>query len=483
MKRTFCLILAFLFLSGCAQQSQTEHEQEIIRGPTGQLLDSLLTPYVGDLRARTDNDAGLAIGVTQGSDIVYAKSFGYADVAQQRPVTLTTKFHIASLSKPFVAVAALKLAEQGRLDLDAPIRTYVPELSEEKRAFGEVTVRQILTHTSGIPRHISVDDWLNPVTGSDALEQNLVALGGFSLVSEPGNQYSYSNAAFDVLGLIISRIVEGSFFEFVEQEVFAPIGMANSTYIKTEDGVPAGWANAHAYGLTTQVLTPYPYNLMIAPSSSVKATITDMSRWALFHLEKGTVDGRQVLRGDLYETLVTPQYETPWGQHIGLSWYLQEYLGRPIIMHTGESHGFESIIYIYPEEDLSIVILANRSGSRTGRLVNATSEILFGEEPKAYQVSAIYPYTEAYRAGGRERANELWGEMLPDTTDAFYADEYDLLASAAILENGAHWKESQDLLEFYLGRNANSTYAWRLLGNARLNLGDTAQAIASYERT
>lgn len=483
MKLIYILFISLLIIYGCKDRSHVVHQDEIIYGEIGQRLDSLITPYIKKLRLLTDNEAGLAIGVTKGNRIVYLKTFGYADIEKKEQVNLNTKFHIASLSKPFVAFATLKLVEEGKIELDDHIDKYLPELNDADNRFGEVTIRQILTHSSGIPRHISVEDWQNPVVDKNALERNLTQLLDFELDFEPGSKYSYSNAGFDILGLIISRASGTSFFDFVQQEVLLPSGMTQSTYIKPIDSLPSNWANSHSYGLKTQVLVPYPYNLKVAPSAGLKSTILDMCNWGMLHLGKGSINGQEVLDMQLFETMVSPQFKTPWDEKIGLSWYLQKYLDRPIILHTGDSHGFESMIYIYPEEDISIVILANRSYSRTGRMVNAVSEVLFEEQPKSYQVSGIYKYAVAYLDHGPNVANDLWEQMKKDTTDNYFIDDNDILASADILDNGKKWQESKDLLEYYLKENPNSTFAWRLYGNANLNLGDTTKAISSYEKT
>lgn len=470
-------------MSSCERQVEVNSNEEIIVGETGKLLDSLLTPFIKDLRTATDNEGGLAIGVTKASKIVFAKTFGFSNIDENSKINLETKFHIASLTKPFVAASILKLVEQNKLKLNDSLGLFLPELNSQESGFSQVTIKQILTHTSGIPGHISFDDWRNPIVGENALEKNLSELQEFELDFKPGSEFSYSNAAFDILGLVISRVSNRSFFDFVEQEILEPIGMINSEFRKPTNEIPQDWANSHAYGLHTQVLVPYPYNLKIAPSSGLKSSIIDMCNWGLFHLGNGTINQQEVIDTNLFNNMISPQIKTPWGDDIGLSWFLQEYLDRPIIMHTGDSHGFESMIYIYPEDEISIVVLSNRSFSRSGRIINATSEVLFGEQIKSYQVSGIYKYSQAYKSQGPDKANELWMSMKKDTIDNYTIDDYSILTSADILDNGGKYEESKDLLHFFLEQKPNSTFGWRLLGKANLNLGDTTTAITCYKKT
>ncbi|MBR9916010.1 MAG: serine hydrolase [Algicola sp.] len=206
-----------------------------------------------------------------------------------------------------------------------------------------------------------------------------------------------------------------------------------------------------------------------------------MCRWGQLHINQGTINGNSIIDKEHFTMMVSPKYETPWGDTIGLGWFLQIYLERPIIMHTGNDTGFESIVYIFPKDDISIVILSNRDFSRTGRIINAASEAVFGAPLKPYQVSAKYKFTDVYRKQGIEKAKELWYLLNRDTTDVYNTNVDDLLTTGAII-NDTKPLESKEILEFYNTINPESTYSWRLLGNAYLNLGDTLTAKSCYQK-
>lgn len=472
-----------LLLISCTSPDSQPTNQTIIQDAIGEKLDSLLTPYVIQLRNETSNSAGLAIAITTKEQILYARTFGYSDIENKVEADLNTLFHIASVSKPFTAMGIAKLVEQGKLTLDDPIVKHVPEFQMVGNDYTSITIRHVLTHTSGIPRHVSTGDWENPVYGPLALEQNLVDLKNFELEFEPGTQFNYSNAAFDLLGVLIARVADVPFHTFVSSQFLEPLEMYNSSYLKPKDSLPSNWAIPYSFGLTDQEWTPYPYTEKFFPSSGVQSSLLDMCNWGMFHLNKGIFRGTKVLDSTVYNMVVSPHYKTPWGDHIGLGWFLQSYVDRPILMHTGNDTGFESIMYIYPEDGYSIVVMANRDLSRTGRIINAASEILFDKPTKPYAVSAKYPFAHAYREEGIENAQSKWDLLANDTTDIFSTDNNDLLTMGAVLENGKHWKESKEILEFYLTFNDQSTYAWRLLGNDYLELGDTVQARFCYEKT
>lgn len=461
---------------------QTE-DTFIIQGETGRMLDTTLTPYIEELRNITDNTAAVAIGITKGSEIIYARTFGYADVANRKKSHLNTIFHIASVSKPFTAVAVSKLIQQGKLNLDDRLIDHIPEFKMKGTGHDSVTIKHILTHTSGIPRHVSSDDWSNPIYGPAALEVNLKHVADLSLDFSPGTQFNYSNSAFDILGIVVSRVSGMRFTDYVRTNVLEPGGMLHTTYIKPKGSLPEHWAVPHSYGVETDEWAPYPYTENYAPSSGVQTTLLDMCRWGLLHLGSGTHQEFSILDKAHYRLMTTPHHDTPWGDKIGLSWYLQSYLDRPCIMHLGADTGFEANMYIYPEEDISIVVMANRDFSRVGRITLAAAEILFNEQPKEYAVSGRYPFATAYKNGGIEKAKEVWEAMKKDTVDQYYIDNDDLLTAGAILENNRKWADAQSILDYYLTINDRSSYAHRLIGNAHLNLGDTLAAISSYQKT
>jgi CubicO group peptidase (beta-lactamase class C family) len=165
----------------------------------------------------------------------------------------------------------------------------------------------------------------------------------FELDFEPGSQVNYSNSAFDILGIVIGRVSGMPFPDYVTEQVLSPAGMANSIYNKPIDSLPSNWAAPYSFGLQTQEWTSYPYADNYAPSSGLQTTLPDMCKWALLHLNKGSNGKDPVLDEQHYELLTSPHFDTPWDEKIGLSWFLQSYMDRPIIMHTGEDTGINYV--------------------------------------------------------------------------------------------------------------------------------------------
>ena len=173
------------------------------------------------------------------------------------------------------------------LDLDAPITEWVPEFTLADGRAAEVTARGLLSHTSGLP-DVSDYGWHDPQLGDDALSEFARSLSGWRLKTEPGSAFSYSNAGYELLGLLLSRVTGTTFEDAVRQQVLAPLGMRNSTFLRGE--VPAHLAASPHVGMPLSVPEgAYPYTRRHAPSSTLHSNLVEMCRWMVAHVEPAEV--------------------------------------------------------------------------------------------------------------------------------------------------------------------------------------------------
>ena len=312
------------------------------------------------------------------------------------------------------------------------------------------------------------------------MDYNLRNLKEYELEFEPGSEMEYSNAAFDILGSLIEEVSGMRFHEYLQSNILDPAGMNNTSYAREIGKLPENWAVPYSYSAQTQEWSPYPYTENYFPSSGVQTTILDMCRWGLLHLNGGSFKEHGILDKEHFDILTTPYYDTPWGDNIALSWYLQSFMEHRNIMHLGNNTGFEAFSCIFPDDDISITVMANRDFSRVGRIMNASSEVLFGETPKSYSLSARYPFGKAYRENGIEKAKEVWEMLESDTTDIYYSDVDDILTCGAVYEADKQYDLARPILEYHLTYNDQSTFTGRILGNCNLNMGDTSSAIQNY---
>ena len=196
------------------------------------ILEAKLQPFVQHV-VESFGLAGLASGIVKSGELVYTQGFGVRSLETREPVTPRSLFHMASVSKPFVATAIVQLVEQGKLALDAPVATYLPYFRLKDPRSKEITVRQMLSHTSGMP-DASDYHWYAPEDDEEALERYVRSLAGEELIAAPGEKYAYSNIAFEVLGDVIAKVAGQPFEAYVKAHILDPLEMHDSTFLRRE---------------------------------------------------------------------------------------------------------------------------------------------------------------------------------------------------------------------------------------------------------
>jgi CubicO group peptidase (beta-lactamase class C family) len=330
--------------------------------------------------------AGLAVAVVREKEVV-ARGFGVRDVGSGASVTPETMFHLASVSKPFVATAIVSLAtarDAGGpvLDLDAPIVEWVPEFTLADGREGEVTARRLLSHSSGLP-DVADYGWHDPQLGDDALSEFARSLSGWRLKAEPGSAFSYSNAGFELLGLLLSRVTGTTFENAVKQQVLNPLGMRNSTFLRSE--VPGHLAASPHVGMPLTVPKgAYPYTRRHAPSSTLHSNLVEMGRWMVAHflpaeVTAGESDGHWARLDagllDLMWQPVVPIGDPPWEEAAALGWAVGSYRGQRTLSHSGADPGFGSRLVLVPDRRTGVVVLANSNTVPTWNIAAAALDI------------------------------------------------------------------------------------------------------------
>ena len=340
------------------------------------LTDSLDVRSAAFLKA--SGTPGLAVGVWRNGKVAYARGFGVLAEGEKRPVTPATVFHVASISKTFVATAILQLMEQGKVKLDDPVITYVPYFQLKDSAFRDITVRQLLSHTAGMP-DVTDYEWSKPEYDEKALERYIRGLKDSTLIARPAEKWQYSNIGFELLAHLIATVSGESFEEYVQRHILTPAGMRHSTFLMT-DVDSANLATGHVQGTAgTERSTYYPYNRRHAGSSTLHASLEDMLRWGAINAARGTLDGAQILRAESYdlawksqidltsiylELMKQMKMDLPLRKvEMGLGWFLMDYNGHRVVNHDGSDRGFRSALFVSPERQTVLVVFANHSNA------------------------------------------------------------------------------------------------------------------------
>ncbi len=328
-------------------------------------LAKKLDEEIVHLFSRSDSP-GLAVGVVRDQKLVYAKGFGVMNLETGGEVTPRTLFHMASITKPFVATSIVQLLEQGKLSLDDPIVEHLPYFEMKDERYPTLTIRQFLTHSSGMP---DVEDyhWDNPEYDEGALERYVRSLSDLELLFEPGNQFSYSNLAFEILGDLIAKVSGLSFAEYVKEHILLPLGM-NDSSILIQDIDLTLLASGHIQDDNGEVLVSdhYAYNRRHGPSSTLHSNVVDMSRWAIANMNRGELEGTRILNASSYELLWEPAVmvgiKNRRRVQLGLSWFLSGFNEQPIIFHGGGDIGYRTNLIMAPEAGVAVIVLSNYWG-------------------------------------------------------------------------------------------------------------------------
>lgn len=305
---------------------------------------------------------GLAIGVIKNDKVFYTGAHGVQDMDSKKPMTVQSLFHMASVSKPFVATAMVQLLEQGKIQLDDKLTEHLPYFTMADERYQDITLNHMLNHSSGIP-DVEDYEWDKPQYDDGAAERFARSHAKIKLDFAPGERYSYSNAAFDILCDVIARVSGLTFDAYVKQNIFEPAGMINSTFLKPE--VPDALATEpHILGddLSRVVSEVYPYNRRHAGSSTLHSNVEDMLLWAQLNLNKGVIDGKRIYQESSYQLLTTDQIKVNKNRSVGLSWFQASLKESTMVYHSGGDLGYSTFFGFLPEEKSAVVIMTNIDG-------------------------------------------------------------------------------------------------------------------------
>ncbi|MEJ5202635.1 MAG: serine hydrolase domain-containing protein [Anaerolineales bacterium] len=331
-----------------------------------QKIDSYILRQMEDLGI-----PGVAIGIVRGDQIVYTQGYGVADNAG-RAMTPDTPFLIASLSKPITALGIMQLVEEGKIDLDAPIQTYLPWFRvADEEVSSKITVRHLLHQTSGFDERESYVRNLNTDPSDDALETSIRALNTAELNFTPGEAFEYTNTNYDILGLLIQTVSGQSYEEYIEEKIFAPLDMDQS-YTYLEDARAGNMTRGYYpfFGITTAYDHLMPYSRIVKPSAGLFSSAEDLTHFLIAHLNQGQYQGNSILSEKGITTLHTPGIQFSENAGYAMGWSVFSFPDMasvtpnnsvPIgLTHAGEWVGYTSLLVFIPELETGIVLLMNK---------------------------------------------------------------------------------------------------------------------------
>ncbi|REH35771.1 CubicO group peptidase (beta-lactamase class C family) [Kutzneria buriramensis] len=294
---------------------------------------------------------GAALALTHAGEPLFTRCFGLADLARRQPVQPTTVFRLASVTKPFTALVIMLLERDGLLDVDAPIRDYLPGYPAHA---ARVTVRHLLTHTSGIPNYIAQPSYAEIISDSRRTDADLLAcFADRELDFEPGSRYGYSNSGYRLLDMIAEHVTGTPFGAILAERVFTPAKMHHS-YLVNHTSTTTDHARGYIGDSDNFSEAAYFNIALTGGAGRIGSTLADLLRFDRALRTESIADA------DLQCRLFSPvQLTTGRREGYGLGWRLGTYRGHRLIYHGGGIPGYTSLYVRLPDDDLGIVLLTN----------------------------------------------------------------------------------------------------------------------------
>lgn len=301
--------------------------------------------------------------VARGEKVLFSKGYGFANMEWQIPNAPSTKFRLGSVTKQFTAASILILEDRGKLKTSDRVKKYLPDAPA---AWDQITIYNLLTHTSGIPEFVSLPDYPKlKLSGSTSI-QSYTRFRDKGLDFQPGERFAYSNSNYLLLGYLIEQISGESYEEFLKRNVLTPLGM-NDTGHDSHALIPrrASGYSAHLEGMVNA-----DYIDMTVPQAAgaLYSTTEDLLRW-----EQGLFGGKLLSAASL------KKMTTPFKETYARGLIVRTMKERTMIAHAGGIDGFEAFLAYYPEDRLTVVVLANLNGSLPWLLARELASIAHEE--------------------------------------------------------------------------------------------------------
>jgi serine beta-lactamase-like protein LACTB, mitochondrial len=312
------------------------------------------------------NVSGLSVAVVVGNELRWSQGYGFADLENFVPFTATTVWRLGSISKPITAVAAMQLAERGKLDLDAPIQSYCPAFPTKARP---ITSRQLLGHLSGI-RHYRQDENFNSTRHFEGVVDSLEAFKADPLVHDPGAAFTYSTYGYVVLGCVIEGASGMKYADYVRDNVAKPAGMERTRPDDLAPIVPnraRGYAKQPSGELRNCDLADTSNKV---PGGGMVSTAVDLGRFAV------ALDTGRLLQRQTFAQMQVPMKTNDGKDSPYFGWSISERRGEKLLTHGGSQQGTSTYLLMLPGRGFAVALIANTVQVDVGELAQQLTEIL-----------------------------------------------------------------------------------------------------------
>jgi CubicO group peptidase (beta-lactamase class C family) len=309
--------------------------------------------------------------ISQHGHVLLSKGYGFADRDQMTPNGPQTRFGIGSNTKQFTAAAILMLEVQGKLKVTDRICEYIPECPS---AWGVITIKELLTHTSGIPDYVNTLPDFVGYAGPPLTPLQIIAhFRDLPLEFAPGTTFTYDNSGYFVLGYIIEQASGLSYEAFLQKNILTPLGLSDTGYNHNSNGVATGYTDGYSATPAEPENPSVPY-----AAGALYSTVEDMNRWEQALTTNALLPATS--RAEMFAAQAAIPGGDPMAAGYGYGFFIGTDSGRPIIWHGGAIPGFKSIEARYPVDDVTVIILSNQFSIGETTILGGISAKIFNAE-------------------------------------------------------------------------------------------------------
>jgi CubicO group peptidase (beta-lactamase class C family)/D-alanyl-D-alanine dipeptidase len=318
-------------------------------------------PVISVLRERIAHEMAdkqlpaVAIALVDDQRVIWAEGFGYQDAAHKVPASASTVFRVGSVSKLFTDIGVMQLVESGKLNLDAPVTNYLPTFHPVNPFGGEITLRELMSHRSGLVREPPVGHYFD--TSEPSLQATVDSLNQTTLVYAPGTHTKYSNAAVATVGYALQTVSGQPYADYLQNSVLLPMGMRHSSF-KPEPALVSHLAEAQMWSYDGLTFTAPKFQLGEGPAGCMYSTVGDLGRFLSVLFAAGHSGQTQVISPKALDEMWTPQFTSASPTKFGLGFLLGTLHRERMIGHGGAIYGFATQVAALPDRKLGVVVIS-----------------------------------------------------------------------------------------------------------------------------
>ncbi len=384
---------------------------------------------------------GISVGIIYDQTLIWSRGFGYANVAQQTPTTPETLYRIASITKLFTSTAIMQLRDEGRLQLDDPVKKHLPwfEIRNPHEDTPVLTIRHLLTHAGGLPREAAYPYW--STNEFPTMEEVQQALPDQEFSIPTGSDWKYSNLGLALAGEIVAAVTGVPYNEYVMQHILQPLGMEN-TFVETvpaDHPLLATGYNRRLPHVAVREAGPHTDCRGIGPAANMASNVTDLAKFVMLQFRSGPRQGNQILAATTLREMHRVQWlNDDWSAGRGIGFYLWRLHGRTLVGHGGALLGYRTDLQFAPADKVGVVVLTNADD---GMPLLYTDKLFQWVIPALLKAAA--PKAEAHKVADEWQAyvgryRSPWGDtqvmIYQDALVLIYPGEPDPLAGMTKLK-------------------------------------------------